>query len=241
MRMTEILPPLIPRAPYLARKIAEHPLANKQGYVLEHRRVAWEIYGPFEVALTVHHIDGDTTNNLPENLELLTLSDHAQRHADENRKHDYAEIAAAYIAGATTIELEERFGVNRGNVSRIVRRMGVATRPRGATKGTSLTPEQRAARSHPQAAEMVEAYLNGESLEGVAERFGVFASTVQRHVRRAGHETRSTGRPRLSRFTASEIEAAVKDAKSWREVGRRLGVAKETARRLVEGHGMRLG
>ena len=50
----------------------EHPYANCVGYVYEHRLVIEEKLGrllrPEEV---VHHIDGDKTNNVPENLDLF--------------------------------------------------------------------------------------------------------------------------------------------------------------------------
>lgn len=41
----------------------------------------------------------------------------------------YEQIAADYEAGLTTIEVAERYGTHPGNVSRIIRRMGVQARP----------------------------------------------------------------------------------------------------------------
>ena len=46
-------------------------LANGSGYVLEHRLVMSQKFGrPLLPHETVHHIDGDKTNNTPENLQL---------------------------------------------------------------------------------------------------------------------------------------------------------------------------
>lgn len=54
-----------------------HPMAQKDGYVLEHRKVMYEIIGR---TLTrdedVHHINGIKTDNRPQNLQLLSKSEH---------------------------------------------------------------------------------------------------------------------------------------------------------------------
>lgn len=46
-------------------------MRTHQGYVLEHRLVVARMIGrPLHPTETVHHIDGDRTNNKPENLQL---------------------------------------------------------------------------------------------------------------------------------------------------------------------------
>lgn len=57
---------------YVYRFIPQHPYANKDGCVMEHRLVMESVIGryllPEEV---VHHRDGNRQNNTPDNLELF--------------------------------------------------------------------------------------------------------------------------------------------------------------------------
>jgi hypothetical protein len=63
---------VVDKTGYILLYKPEHPTANNKGYVREHRLVMEEKLGrslmPSEV---VHHIDGDSANNSPENLELF--------------------------------------------------------------------------------------------------------------------------------------------------------------------------
>jgi hypothetical protein len=61
-----------------------HPLANKNGYVAEHRKVLMEKIGrPLKMGRGVeiaHHINEDKLDNRPENLEVLSQSEHSKHH-----------------------------------------------------------------------------------------------------------------------------------------------------------------
>ena len=85
----------------------DHPQAIKTGYVMEHRLVAEQSIGrllkPNEV---VHHKDGDGQNNKPENLEVLTRSEHVQRHFDAVKELHKAKQYIAELE-AKVIELLE--------------------------------------------------------------------------------------------------------------------------------------
>lgn len=115
-----------------------HPLANKQGHVLEHRLVAWETFGPFDPSRHVHHIDENKLNNDPSNLEVLTPSAHMTEHTSERIRARTGtspslravEARRLYDLGLTTTEVAKLLDTHPGNVSRLIRRAGGTARGR---------------------------------------------------------------------------------------------------------------
>ena len=60
----------------------DHPHATKKGYVAEHRLVAEKKLGRYlEKYEDVHHINFKKIDNSPENLSVLTSSEHSKLHA----------------------------------------------------------------------------------------------------------------------------------------------------------------
>jgi hypothetical protein len=57
-----------------------HPLAGEDGYVYEHRLVAWEAGLLTDPTDHVHHRNGDKQDNRVENLEVLSNSAHQRNH-----------------------------------------------------------------------------------------------------------------------------------------------------------------
>lgn len=65
----------------------DHPAANINGYVMQHRLVVEKRIGRLlRQGEVVHHINGIKTDNRDENLELMTVSEHRKEHMDAHRK-----------------------------------------------------------------------------------------------------------------------------------------------------------
>jgi hypothetical protein len=57
----------------------DNPMADSRGYVYRYRLVAADLIGrPLTQEEIVHHLDGDETNDDPENLAVITQSEHAR-------------------------------------------------------------------------------------------------------------------------------------------------------------------
>lgn len=54
----------------------QHPLAKNNGYVREHRMIAWDAGLLTDPTMEVHHKNGVKTDNRLENFEILTKQEH---------------------------------------------------------------------------------------------------------------------------------------------------------------------
>ena len=75
----------VDRAGYILLHLPEHPAATKYGYVPAHRFVYEQSRGVrLPKGVIVHHLNGNKSDNRPENLVALTRMEHKKAHALAN-------------------------------------------------------------------------------------------------------------------------------------------------------------
>ena len=92
-KMNQLLNPTR-MTPETRKKLREHRLGSGKGKTYTktygrhtHRVVAEQMLGrPLAKGEIVHHIDGNRRNNAPENLQVMTQSEHARLHMQQRQK-----------------------------------------------------------------------------------------------------------------------------------------------------------
>ena len=72
----------------------------------------------------VHHVNGDQTDNRPENLRPMTASEHLMEHATI----DYVEAARLYQSGRSLPDLGRHFGIDHVAIMRGLKKRGIKMR-----------------------------------------------------------------------------------------------------------------
>lgn len=103
---------------------------------LEHRAVMGNPEGQ------VHHINGHKLDNWPENLSIMSASDHTRHH--HPRRTDVRRAITLYRAGRSTVEIARELNTYPGNISRLLRAEGVEMRDSGCGQRVVLSPPQQA-------------------------------------------------------------------------------------------------
>lgn len=93
-----------------------HPLAQRDGYVPEHRLVLYEAGIEIPLGSHVHHLNGDGADNRLENLEIVSASRHLRGHIER-----VGSITNQYgtwpLLTPTQREKKRRYGVRSKYVS----------------------------------------------------------------------------------------------------------------------------
>lgn len=108
-----------------------HPDARQLGgsHIYEYRLVAEKKIGrPLTADEVVHHVNGDVTDNRPENLEVMTPAEHCRVHMQGSKNYNsklnevqVAEIRRSLQFQTPQITLASQYGVSPTAISRIAR------------------------------------------------------------------------------------------------------------------------
>lgn len=101
-----------------------HPAANNRGYILRARHVVeCDLGRRLATEEHVHHIDGNPINDVLENLEVLSISEHTKLHAPWrfNRKLDYDLLAELRMRGLGYKRIAKATGYPLSSVKSAVR------------------------------------------------------------------------------------------------------------------------
>lgn len=133
------------------------------------------------------------------------------------------EIAAAYIAGAGSIELGEQHGCSHTTIVAHLRAAGVEIRPRANTRGSRVEVPID---------DVIALYERGQGTKKIAAQYGCSPGTIQRRLEEAGITIRRQG-DRSIPLPIDEIAAAYADGETCEDLGPRYGVNASTiAKRL---------
>lgn len=96
----------------------DHPLANRDGYVAEHRAVVFAAGIDVPNGSIVHHRNGDRLDNSTENLEVLSRGEHQRLHQAQGdhrgpprREIDIARVTELRQQGQTWKAIAADLGV----------------------------------------------------------------------------------------------------------------------------------
>lgn len=168
---------------YVKLNRPDHPLADRSGFVFEHRQVAFDagLIGA-DANVHVHHKNHDKQDNRLENLEVLTPTEHAAEHGSQRRQFDRSEAVAMYAGGKTAGEVAGVFGVHPSSVVKALKKAGVTIRPPQLTGRPDIDRD-----------ELRRLLLSGVPANAVARQLGCSQQLVRTERDRSGIAPAPTG------------------------------------------------
>lgn len=139
-----------------------------------HREIIERLIGrPLRSNEIVHHIDEDKTNNNPENLEIVTKSEHGLIHSSVNAWFEEASLLAK--EGLTIPEIALKMEKSRKQIWNALKTRGISVRraPNSVRKPIKIDFK-----------ELVSLFNKGFSLRSLERRFGVPRGRLSYEIRR---------------------------------------------------------
>lgn len=120
---------------YVGVRKPDHPYASKDGYVMEHRLVMEEQLGRYlKPDEDVHHINHNKKDNRPENLMVISKSEHSKFHGLERvldgTHNNYIPLSAEEIKreilkGGTMGEVAKRLNIDKTTLYNKIKKTGL--------------------------------------------------------------------------------------------------------------------
>ena len=167
---------------YVHEFCADHPGKNMWGYVPQHRLVMEDRIGRLlRSHEVVHHKDENRSNNHPDNLQVMTKSEHHRHHALINRRKAQERLTEEMVRDA----------LNGRTLKQAAAILGVHTQTLRNRFPDILAPRKRKTPTHiddPTAIATVLFYASNPNigLREVAKTTGIAAMTVKRICERHG-------------------------------------------------------
>jgi hypothetical protein len=205
---------------YIWELCPDHPKANPFGFVPQHRLIAERRLGHYlPEGILVHHDDHIKTNNQPDNLVVMTKSEHMRAHREEKRLRFQAPLDAISVEAAL-----QRFR----STKKAAASLGVHMMTLHNRFPDLVHRYMRHAPHKPTDPETIERVLTAARDEHVgardlAERFGISNRTAQRICERHGVPWRKQGVKVLYEQTVRE---ALQTATSLYAASRKLRTKK---------------
>lgn len=126
----------------------------------------------------VHHINKIKTDNRPENLRVVTSSEHRREH----RTVDRVSLRRLASGKITQAEIAAELACHPAAVSRVVKELGIGWVPHSTAIPLPITP-------------VLESYKQGMSPRKIAADLGCSDTPIRRILKEAGMTSRQVGRP----------------------------------------------
>jgi transposase-like protein len=148
-----------------------------------------------------------------------------KRFTEEDKK----EIVAEYMQGIARLRIAKKWGTNSESITAILQSAGCPIRCTYAIKVTDDIRNQ-----------MIEMYKSKHSLNQIAEKYGLTAGTVAKHLRRAGVAINPKG-AKAQEYSPHQIASIArlwKEGLSQKKIGQLMDISQGKVSKLLQRNGV---